>query len=123
MKILSVRQPWSHLIVAGPKNIENRGWATPYRGPVLIHASLKVDRAACLMHGLDSRTLPVGGIVGIAEIVSCVADHGSHWFEGPYGFVLRKRRPLPFVKWKGALGLRNAPTKLLRLIDPRILHE
>ena len=49
-----------------------------------------------------------GGIVGIAEIVDCVTSHSSKWFEGPFGFILRKRRPLPFVKWTGVLGLRDA---------------
>ena len=33
MKILSVRQPWAWLIVAGHKDIENRKWRTSYRGP------------------------------------------------------------------------------------------
>src|SRR6516165_9385512 len=39
MKALSVRQPFAHLIVTGIKRIENRFWATPYRGPLLIHAA------------------------------------------------------------------------------------
>jgi hypothetical protein len=28
--------------------------------------------------------------------------------------VLRNRRPLPFVKWMGSLGLRDAPSRLLK---------
>jgi len=61
-------------------------------------------------------TVQTGGVVGIAEITDCVQKHQSKWFIGPYGFVLRKRRSLPFVKWTGALGLRNAPTRLLTRI-------
>jgi hypothetical protein len=113
MKILSIRQPWAHLIVHGSKNIENRSWSTKYRGPFLVHASLNINRAASRKHGRDHAELHVGGIVGIAEITDCVSNHPSKWFEGPYGFVLRKRRPLAFVKWTGSLGLRAAPKRLL----------
>jgi hypothetical protein len=113
VKILSIRQPWAYLIVNGSKNIENRSWPTKYRGPLLVHASLNIDRQACRKHELEPSKLQTGGIVGIAEIADCVLDHHSKWFEGPYGFVLRNRRPVPFVKWTGSLGLRNAPTRLL----------
>jgi len=47
----------------------------------------------------------------MAEITDCVVAHRSKWFAGPYGFVLRNRRPLRFVRWTGALGLRDAPTE------------
>jgi hypothetical protein len=114
LKIISIRQPWAHLIVSGSKNIENRVWPTSYRGPVLIHASLNVEREAYLSHKLDPKRLPRGGVIGVAEIVDCVTAHPSRWLEGPYGFVLRKRRRVPFVQWKGTLGLRDAPAKLLK---------
>lgn len=39
MKALSIKQPWASLIAHGIKDIENRTWATKYRGKVLIHAS------------------------------------------------------------------------------------
>jgi ASCH domain len=114
MKVLSIRQPWAYLITQGSKNIENRSWPTKYRGPFLVHASKTVNRTACKRQGLDPAELNTGGIVGIAEIAACVTDHRSKWFEGPYGFVLRNRRRLRFVKWKGSLGLRDAPTRLLK---------
>jgi hypothetical protein len=63
MKILSIRQPWAYLITRGSKNIENRGWPTNYRGPVLIHASLKIDKQLCVDHGLDPTKLETGGVV------------------------------------------------------------
>jgi hypothetical protein len=113
LKILSIRQPWAYLITRGSKNIENRVWPTKYRGPFLIHASLTINREACREHKLFPDQLETGGVVGIAEIVDCVTEHPSCWFEGPYGFVLRHRRPLPFVKWTGSLGLRRTPTPLL----------
>ena len=116
MKILSLRQPWAHLVVFGSKDIENRTWSTSYRGPFLVHASLVIDKEACREHGLDAAELDRGGVIGMAEIVDVVTQHRSKWFMGPHGFVLRNRRPLPFVAWKGGLGLRNAPPKLLRRI-------
>ena len=39
IKCLSVCEPWAWAIIHGPKGIENRSWATAYRGPLLIHAS------------------------------------------------------------------------------------
>ena len=80
-----------YLITRGSKNIENRSWATQYRGPVLIHAPLNINRRACLDHGLDPADLQTGRVVGIAEIVDCVTIHRSRWFGGPYGFVLKNR--------------------------------
>jgi hypothetical protein len=62
-------------------------------------------------------------VVGIAEIADCVTRHSSKWFEGPFGFVLRKRRKLPYVQWKGALGLREAPNELLKPLDKAVLRE
>ncbi len=119
MKILSIRQPWAHFIVQGSKNIENRSWSTSYRGPFLIHASLSIDREACRKQGLDPSKLPTGRVIGMAEITDCVVAHRSKWFAGPYGFVLRNRRPLRFVRWTGALGLRDAPTSLLKRLGLR----
>jgi hypothetical protein len=94
-----------------------------YRGPVLIHASLNVNRKACLKLGLDPAILPTGGVVGIADIVDCVTRHRSRWFEGPYGFVLKNRRALPFVKWRGGLGLRTPPKRLLNRIGLSLSNE
>jgi hypothetical protein len=116
VKILSIRQPWAYLITRGSKDIENRSWPTKYRGPFLVHASLRVDKKACLDHGLDPSKLQTGGVVGIAEITDCVQRNQSKWFVGPHGFVLKNRESLPFVKWTGALGLRNAPARLLARI-------
>jgi ASCH domain-containing protein len=121
MRILTIRQPWAHLIVQGTKNIENRDWKTSYRGPVLIHASLKLDRDDCDKYHIDTRKLKIGGIVGIAEIVDCVSSHKSKWFQGRYGFVLRHRKALPFVKWQGGLGLRKANARLLSRIGKKNL--
>ena len=65
---LSVRQPWAWAIVNGFKDVENRSWATAYRGPLLLHAGQQFDSA-----GFDLLTryaisypdeLDVGAILG-----------------------------------------------------------
>lgn len=43
MKALTLYQPWASLIAIGAKKIETRNWQTPYRGPVVITASLRFD--------------------------------------------------------------------------------
>ena len=114
MRILTIRQPWAHLIVRDGKDIENRDWPTKYRGPFLVHAAQRIDLDGCKRHRIDPDKLVTGGVVGMAEIVDCVDRHRSKWFVGKYGFVLRKRKWLPFTPWKGSLGLREAPRPLLR---------
>ena len=123
MKVISIRQPWAALIVHGFKDIENRTWPTRYRGPVLVQAALRGDDVSS--EEIDRRfgvrlscELSLGGIVGVTEIVDCVRPHPSKWYApGCYGFVLGSSRPLPFVRWKGALSLRNAPAELLKTLD------
>ena len=43
MKALSIKQPWAWAIIHAGKNVENRTWATSYRGPLLIHAGKTFD--------------------------------------------------------------------------------
>lgn len=111
---ISVRQPWAWLIIHGGKDIENRTWATQYRGRVLIHASKGMtaeeysttkDWAACnLGVWLPEPTLLMrGGIIGSVEIVDCVRRSESRWFSGPFGLVLRNPEPLPFRACRGML--------------------
>jgi hypothetical protein len=122
MKMLTVRQPWAALIVAGIKPVENRTWSTEYRGPVLIHAGLKwddrdVSDIVCERGGAlrdiypdDMRT---GAVIGIADLVDVVEHHRSKYFIGPYAFVFENARRFPFVLTGGSLGLRDAPDHVL----------
>ena len=123
MKVISIRQPWAALIVHGFKDIENRTWPTRYRGPVLVQAALRGDHVSS--EEIDRRfgvrlscVLPLGGIVGVTEIVDCVRPHPSKWYApGVMALCLVALRPLPFVRWKGALSLRDAPAELLKTLD------
>jgi hypothetical protein len=113
---LSIKQPWAGLIIAGIKTVEIRTWDTSRRGTVLIHAARHPDPRPegwswVTTPELKKWTEPVGGIIGVAELVSCVrydtrsvfeADQPRHcnapdWFTPPlYGLVFRHARPLPF---------------------------
>lgn len=41
IKVLTVKQPWAFLLVAGIKDVENRNCPTNYRGELFIHASVE----------------------------------------------------------------------------------
>ncbi len=118
MKALSVRQPWASLIVAGIKPVENRTWATRYRGPLLIHAAQGYDHAgqaaledhdlyAGYYHHYSPERVPRGAIIGQADLTDCVQGHSSSWAEpGAWHWVLAN--PMAFdepTPYKGRLGL------------------
>jgi hypothetical protein len=114
MKVIVIRQPWAWLIVNGYKDIENRSWATKYRGPLLIQASARKPSkpeledflAYARKRGVKlPKKFELGGIVGMAQIDDCVGKSQSKWFEGPIGWVLSKPKRLPFVAMRGQLNL------------------
>lgn len=118
MKALSILQPWAWLIAKGYKDIENRHWRTPWRGRFLIHAGKKWGREqrddlARVREDFPQIVLPeafeLGGIVGVATLVSTCNGSTSPWFVGPWGFVLQDQKPLPFIEWRGQLGFFEIP--------------
>ena len=126
---LSIRQPWASLILLAGKDIENRTWETRVRGPILIHAAKGMTKkeyikarafasfATCILDPvrldvLELAHLPRGGIIGSVNLVDCVYQSDSPWFQGPYGFALRDPKPLPFVPVKGQLGFFDVPDVL-----------
>lgn len=127
MRCISVRQPWAALIIHAGKNIENRSRATHVRGRVLIHASLFNDHnyteaAMSFARGISNQ-IPVGlflqhgGIIGSVEIVDCVTESKSPWFDGSgFGWVLANPIRLPFIPCKGSLGFFNAPDDVMEKI-------
>lgn len=126
---LSIRAPWTEFILRSGKDIENRSWATPHRGPVFIHKSKhiqrndynedvrfarksglislkKMDELWCYEDGVAERKVNAGHIIGMVEVVDCVTKSDSPWFFGPFGFVLAN--PVAFtatVPCKGRLGV------------------
>lgn len=121
MKAISIRQPWAWLIINSHKPVENRKWATRFRGDIQIHASKGCTQAehadavefarsfnpflAAQIPDLDK--LDRGGIVGLVKITGCVTNHKSKFFTGPFGFVLENPYPVPFRPMIGMLGIFN----------------
>lgn len=124
MWAISVQQPWAWALFHG-KDVENRPWATKYRGELLIHASKNFDWDGYWWlknHGflLNSRLpLPdgfeVGSLIGKVTMTDCVVSHPSAWFSGNYGHVysnpIEFKKPIPF---KGALKFFEVPDELIK---------
>jgi hypothetical protein len=80
------------------KDCENRGWETPTRGWVLLHASstksAKWDYAEealfAAKRGVEvpmRECQPYGAIVGAVHVEDCTWSYRSPWFTGPRAFV------------------------------------
>ena len=124
MKALSIIQPWTSLIAAGIKDVENRTWRTNFRGEFLLHASakhlpagwdalsyeqMKSIKQFGVMNGDDK--IPVNfhhsAIIGKARLVDCVMNHPSVWAEkGVWNWVLEDAELFqrPIMNVKGKLG-------------------
>ena len=145
MKALSIKQPCANQILYTGKDIENRSWRTDKRGFVAIHASSQLstnfgwreeDFSRWVPKSKNRTLLPdaisaiktsfyvpkdykksvvLGAIVGVVEIVECVTEHPSpHFYMGfgerNYGFVLRNPIPLTNpVLVKGGLNFWRVP--------------
>lgn len=119
VKALSIRQPWADAIVHGTKRVENRTWATRYRGPVLIHASTVRDPHTTV----DGPWPDVrSAILALARITGCHhSDDGrccGPWGDkGAYHWTLADVVPLPEpVPCKGRLGLWTPPPELTTVV-------
>jgi hypothetical protein len=119
MKALSIHQPWAWAILHAGKNVENRGWATKYRGPLLIHASktrLSYDREAQIdwqkVYGVALpkwEEMSTGVLLGIVDLIECLPAsqaNSSPWVEGPICWVLSNPRVFSDpISYRGAQGL------------------
>lgn len=134
MKALSICQPWAFAILHGNKRVENRTWATSYRGPLLIHAGksrqwFDCDSVGLVSHAAGRHATPnapgmhFGALVGVARLVACAhVDHmpieinvgDQRFVEGPLCWVLDDVRefanPIP---WRGQQGLFDVPDEAL----------
>jgi hypothetical protein len=118
-KALTLYPLWAWLIVYGPKRVENRTWATNYRGPLAIHAGKcrrgEVEDRAWL-ESLGIRVpaeFPVGAILGTVTLLDCVpygpALYADPLASGPFCWLLEapERFPEP-IPARGSLGLWTA---------------
>lgn len=127
MKLLTICQPYAHLIAIGEKPIENRTWATAYRGPIAIHAGKSRE---WLDH--DDLTewpgMVFGAIVAVAQLADVVkvddlpaALIGHVHANGPWCWVLTNvRRLAQPIAISGGLGLRRVEFATCRAIEQQI---
>ena len=124
MKVLTIKQPWATLIMQQDKRFEFRSWQTKYRGEVLIHAGLSVDKKA--MERLKKylpKDIPMGKILGKVTLSDCIEVNDdlriklsrensdiytNHSFEDKYAWKVDNvevfGKP---IEVKGKLGLWN----------------
>lgn len=107
-RVLSVRPPWAWSIIFAGKDVENRSWDTPYRGPLLIHASSHRaspgDLTAFRSEIASSSGMPMSSvpsdfprsaILGVVDLVDIVHGARSPWANlGDRHWVLRNPRAL-----------------------------
>ncbi len=72
MKVITIKQPFATLIIKGYKKYEFRTWCTKYRGDILIHAGLGVDKKALERFKYLNLEYPSGCIIGKVTITDCI---------------------------------------------------
>ncbi len=125
---LSIRQPWTELILSGRKTIEVRSWPTKYRGELWLHAGKKTDTNALARFTLSGENICVGAILGKCELIDCVEFNDltwEHWRTGhlndgiltnkSFAWFLRNPVRVPQEPMKGRLGLMRIQTGALRV--------
>lgn len=71
MKVITLKQPWATLVAEGIKKYEFRSWRTKYRGKILIHAGVGVDKEDLDKFKKLNLEFPKGKILAEVEIVDC----------------------------------------------------
>ena len=72
MKVLTIKQPWASLIIEGYKKYEFRSWKTNYRGKILIHAGLSLEKDIQKRFSGYNLNYDLGCIIGEAELSECI---------------------------------------------------
>ena len=72
MKVLTIKEPWATLIIDGYKKYEFRSWKTNYRGKILIHAGLTLEKDNFKRFKDYNLDVSKGEIIGEAELVDCI---------------------------------------------------
>lgn len=130
MKAITISQPYASLIANGEKWIENRTWATQFRGLIAIHAGsgsqyllkselkkyplgcvVAVGRlsACCTKGSIDNSAITNGRLVIPGTKVSWKMAAEHRHCEGPYCWVLENVKPIEPVEVPGAQRLWKLP--------------
>ena len=72
MKVLTIKEPWATLIIEGYKKYEFRSWKTKYRGKILIHAGMSIDKNVLEKFEDYNLNYNKGAIIGEAQITDCI---------------------------------------------------
>jgi hypothetical protein len=129
VRAISIKQPWAWAVARGHRKISSQMMSTAYRGPLLVHAAMRVDLGSChspLLRaaGWDPQDplATLGTVIAVAELADiCTAEvEGTRcdcgpWAEpGTYHWRLTEVRalPRPMVSL-GWLGLWEPQTTLV----------
>ena len=72
MKVITIRQPWAGLIINEYKEYEFRSWKTNYRGKILIHAGLSIEKNNSKKFREYNLEYTKGAIIGEATLTDCI---------------------------------------------------
>ncbi len=72
MKVLTLKQPWATLVAEGIKKYEFRSWKINYRGKVLIHAGVGIDKEEMKKFKNINLEFPSRRILAEVEIEDCL---------------------------------------------------
>lgn len=149
MRVLTVRQPWAWAIIHGRKDVENRtrNLAGSYRGPVAIHAGLRVEHDAKDTPVIDDAwhaaygwrpahngLFETGIVLGVVDLVGvheeragCCRPWGQRSWDGTRTVHLELTNPRSFghlgdspIRAKGRLGLWRPDVELEGAISTQL---
>ena len=122
MRVLTLKQPWATLVAEGIKKYEFRSWKINYRGKVLIHAGVGIDKEEMERFKNMNLDFPSRRILAEVEIEDCLElddelnqkiinenniAYGSKYRTG-YAWKLKNVKKLDINKEvNGKLGLWN----------------
>lgn len=115
-RVLTVQQPWADWIVDGLKDVENRSWATNYRGRLWIHAGKTEDKGAWFwasaalgerraMELANAHHPILGAIIGHVDLVDCSHASRSVWWTGSWAWMLDRAKRTEPEYIRGRQGL------------------
>ena len=90
MKVLTIKQPWAELIVSGYKKYEFRSWKTNYRGKILIHAGMSLEKDMVSRFKDYNLEYELGAIIGEATLEDCIL------VDKEFNEKLRKENPIVY---------------------------
>ena len=123
MKVLTIKEPWATLVIEGYKKYEFRSWKTNYRGKILIHSGLTLEKSKAEIFKDYNLNYNCGNIIGEVEIIDCILVdeeldkklkkinplvYGSGNHVGKYAWKLENIKKYDkSIPCKGKLGLWN----------------